>query len=200
MTSNAVDWSARYQSNDTPWDLGGAHPELAARIAEGLVASPSSRRRAVVPGCGRGHDALALARAGWHVTAIDFVDPTGGLLGVQLSSLGGRLLIEDALAHTPEAPYDLIFEHTFFCAIDPGLRPRWSEFVARSLAPEGQLCALVFPVGKPASEGGPPFGTTLADLLVALGERFRARVDEPVRFGVSKRGWPERWAVLERAR
>ncbi len=199
MTFCSTDWSERYKSGDTPWDLGAAHPELAARIASGLVPSDASRRRAVVAGCGRGHDALVLARAGWEVTAIDFVDPTAGELGRELNSIGGRFLIEDALEHLPERPYDLIFEHTFFCAIDPSQRGRWGQFIARSLAPRGQLCALVFPVGKPASEGGPPFGTTLKDLLGALSEPFSVQVDEPVSHGIERRNWPERWAVIRRA-
>ncbi|HTF90790.1 MAG TPA: methyltransferase domain-containing protein [Planctomycetota bacterium] len=200
MTLSAEEWSARYVSGDSPWDLGAPHPELVMRIAEGLVPADAAHRRALVPGCGRGHDALALARAGWLVTAIDFVDPTAGELGRELEALGGRLLIENALEHSPDRACDLFFEHTFFCAIDPSLRGRWGELVRRSLAPGGSLCALVFPVGKPASDGGPPYGMTPADMVSALGEPTAIAVDEPVRQGIARRSWPERWAVLRRAK
>jgi SAM-dependent methyltransferase len=199
MSFSAADWSQRYQSGDTPWDLGAPHPELVARIAEGLAPSDRDHCRALVAGCGRGHDALALARAGWRVTAVDLVDPTAGELNGALKTFGGSHVVEDALAHTARTAYDLIFEHTFFCAIDPSLRGRWGELVGRCLAQRAELCALVYPVGKPASEGGPPFGTTVEDMLRALGARFTARIDEPVRNGVARRVWAERWAVLRRA-
>ncbi len=200
MSLEPLDWAQRYQSGDTPWDLGAAHPELVARIAAGKLAAMPGRRRALVGGAGRAHDALALARAGFEVTAIDLVDAGAGELAAQLASFGGSLRVEDALEHVAQAPYDLIFEHTFFCAIDPALRPRWGELVLRSLAMDGRLCALVFPVGKPVSEGGPPYGTTLADLVAALGGKFVVGVDEPVRHAVARRTWPERWAEFMRAR
>ena len=198
MTTCATDWSQRYQSGDTPWDLGGPHPELAARIAAGLAPAERGTRRALVPGCGRGHDALALAEAGWLVTALDLVDPTAGELGAKLARLGGEHRVGDALAHAASRPYELFFEHTFFCAIDPSQRAQWGELVARSLAPGGRLCALLYPVGKVASEGGPPFGVTLDDVLQVLPRTFRPRLDELVSHGIARRNWPERWAELER--
>ncbi len=200
MSLGPLDWAQRYQSGDTPWDLGAAHPELLARIAAGRLSMAPGRRRALVGGAGRGHDALALAQAGWQVTAIDLVDATAGELAARLGSLGGNFCVEDALEHVARAPYDLIFEHTFFCAIDPALRPRWAELVSRSLASDGRLWALVFPVGKPASEGGPPYGTTAADFAAALGAKFVLAVDEPARHAVARRTWPERWAEFSRAR
>ncbi len=194
MSLGPLDWAQRYQSGDTPWDLGAAHPELLARIAAKKLAPAPGRRRALVGGAGRGHDALALAQAGWEVTAIDLVDAGAGELAARLAPFGGNFCVENALEHVAPAPYDLIFEHTFFCAIEPALRPRWGELVLRSLALDGRLCALVFPVGKPASEGGPPYGTTVTDLVGALGGKFVVGVDEAVRHGVARRTWPERWA------
>lgn len=200
MSLELEDWAQRYHSGDTPWDLGAAHPELIARLAAGGLAPLGERRRALVGGAGRGHDGLALARAGWQVTAIDFVDATDGALARELTALGGEFRGEDALSHGAPGVFDLIFEHTFFCAIDPAARPRWGEFVRRSLAPEGRLCVLVFPVGKSASEGGPPYGTTTEDLLAALGPEFVAKIDEPVSRRAERRSWSERWAEFARAR
>lgn len=193
-----IDWHKRYEERDTPWDLGSAHPDLAARIARGELRPARGRERALVPGCGRGHDALALARAGYRVTALDLVDATGGALGRELAALDSELLIGDALAHRAAVPYDLVFEHTFFCALDPRLRPAWGELVEHALAPEGRLCALVFPVGKPESEGGPPFGTLTSHLAAVL-PKLRLSKDEPVGRSAEKRAWPERWAEFVRA-
>src|SRR6478609_6306354 len=50
------EWDKRYQSGETPWEKGRAHPELVAFLRRqplnGCV---------LVPGCGHGHDARALA-------------------------------------------------------------------------------------------------------------------------------------------
>ncbi|MHC4822112.1 MAG: hypothetical protein ACYTDX_10385, partial [Planctomycetota bacterium] len=69
------DWGARYESGETPWDKGAAHPELVRRLEiDGLGCRTYGHgARAFVPGCGRGWDAEALARAGWEVTGMDFV-------------------------------------------------------------------------------------------------------------------------------
>jgi len=200
MSSTPAEWAQRYATRDTPWDLGGAHPEIAARIAAGLAPAAGTPALAWVPGCGRGHDALALARAGWRVTAQDFADGTGGELARQLEQLGGRFELADALEHAPRARYDLILEHTFFCALDPRLRERWGAAIERSLAPAGLVCALVFPVGKRLDEGGPPYGCSTQDLLAALGPGFRVPIDEPARQRAPGRSWSERWAVFSRAR
>ncbi|MEL6712741.1 MAG: hypothetical protein AAFP86_03160, partial [Planctomycetota bacterium] len=66
--ADAVDWADRYRAGDTPWDIGGPHPELSIRLQDGRLAPPEpGESRALVPGAGRGHDAIALARRGWQV-------------------------------------------------------------------------------------------------------------------------------------
>ncbi|MEZ4469768.1 MAG: methyltransferase domain-containing protein [bacterium] len=61
----------RYQRGDTPWDLGGPSP-VVQRLARDLL---TPGMRVLVPGCGRGHDVEALARAGLQVTGLD-LSPT----------------------------------------------------------------------------------------------------------------------------
>lgn len=202
MNLDSAGWGERYRAADTPWDLGGAHPELLARLAEELAVPKDARagRRALVAGCGRGHDALALSDAGWRVIAVDFVDPSGGELDRRLRERGGEFRRADALSLDVDAPFDLIFEHTFFCAIDPARRADWGSSMRRALAVGGRLAALVFPVDKPEAEGGPPFGVSVAQIQAALGADFELAVDEAARRTVSRRTWPERWAVWRRAR
>ena len=62
------DWEALYQANDTFWDHGVASPGL----VDYLAANPAlPLGQTLVPGCGSGHDARALAKAGWSVTGLD---------------------------------------------------------------------------------------------------------------------------------
>ncbi|MEO0652447.1 MAG: methyltransferase domain-containing protein [Planctomycetota bacterium] len=189
-------WSARYATGETPWDQGGPHPELVRRVERGEL-SEVAGGRAWVPGCGRGHDALFLAHASFEVTAVDFADGVDGELAPRLAALGSRFVRADALEYG-DVPFALVFEHTFFCALDPRDRPRWGAQMQRLVDPGGLLAALVFPADKPREQGGPPHGTTAQDLAAALGPGFRLAVDEPVERRIARRDWAERWAVFER--
>ena len=57
------------------------------------------------------------------------------------------------LPHTDSGHYDLVLEHTCFCAIDPARRAEWAEVAARILRPQGRLLALFYTHDRP---GGPP--------------------------------------------
>lgn len=187
----ADDWAARYEAGTTPWDLRRPHPELVRRIPD--LGPPGI---AVVPGAGRGHDAGALAGAGWTVTAIEYVD---GLRNVLQEAVGarGRAVIGDALAHEPGEPVDLVFDHTFFCAIPVDERPRFGAWAARIVRPGGLLASVVFPVGRAREDGGPPHGMTTADLLEVLDPAFELEIDTPAE-NPGRRSWAARWAVFRR--
>jgi SAM-dependent methyltransferase len=195
-----VDWSQRYREGDTPWDLKGAHPELLRRIAAGEFAPPRRGARALVPGCGRGHDALALAHAGWRVTALDLASEVAPHSVGLLRKLDGELVVTDALAWRTRKRYALVFDHTFFCAIDPARRAEWGQLVRRVLAPGGRVCALAFPIDKPRSAGGPPHRMSAREQRAVLGPGFRLVRDVPVVAAADKRQWKERWVVFRRSR
>lgn len=199
MPPDAASWSERYLADNTPWDHGAPHPELERLLEEGALAPPRPGARALVPGCGRGHDAVALAAAGWSVTAIDFAPEASGVAGPAIAARGGDVLLEDALAHRPTAPYDLLWEHTFFCAIEPEQRRRYGDLAARVLRPGARLVALLFPVGKLADTGGPPWGVSLSDLETALGAGFLLRLADEAQRTITDRSWREELAVFERA-
>lgn len=193
------DWSVRYALGRPPWDLGGPHPELVARLAEDplLGTDPNGGRRALVPGCGLGHDAEALAKAGWSVTAVDFATELEPLVRGRFGPLGCRFVAADALTFEDDEPYDFLFDHTFFCALHPEDRPGFGGLANRLLAVGGKLISIVFPAQKPLEAGGPPWGMTTVDVTGVLGSEFEEAVDQPVaRCGHPS--WGERWAEWER--
>lgn len=193
-----TDWAARYRSGDTPWDLGGPHPELSVRLQDGRLAPPRPGAKAFVPGAGAGHDALALARRGWAVTAVDLVVDLAPRVGPELERKGGRFVVGDAIAFDGAGEFDLVWDHTFFCAIPPARRADWGRQVESLLVPGGVYSALVFPVGKPAAEGGPPFGMEEAHVLEVLGPLFRLDASGPVSRAVPRRTWRENWLTAIR--
>ncbi|KAI0721207.1 hypothetical protein C8Q72DRAFT_756942, partial [Fomitopsis betulina] len=59
------------QQNATPWDAGQSQPPLKDLLASGEVDFPKSGR-ALVPGCGRGYDAILIATTlGLETTGLD---------------------------------------------------------------------------------------------------------------------------------
>lgn len=193
---DAASWSFRYEINSAPWDLGEPHPELVRRLDEdaGLGGTVGS---ALVPGAGFGEDAGALARAGWTVTAIDFAEGAGPKLKSQVEPHGGSAVIADVLGYQPVEAFDLIFDHTFFCAIEPGQRTDFGLMVERLLAPGGRFISLVFPIGKPEAQEGPPWGIDVDMIDQALTDGFRL-VSASEEFTSRRRQWAQRWAVWER--
>ena len=195
---DAQAWSARYELGSIPWDLGRAHPDLEERLDRDASLGVGSVGSALVPGAGTGHDAAALAAAGWATTAIDIAPGVESMVDARLGAAGGSLIIGDALSYVPDRPFDLIFDHTFFCALDPFQRPRFGSMADRVLASDGSVISIVFPLGKPAARGGPPWGFGVADLEEALGPGFEL-VDSGPEDRVPGRAWPHRWTRWERA-
>ena len=190
-----MDWSERYALGTTPWDMGRPHPELARRLASAELAA-SRRPSVLVPGCGNGHDARLLAESGCLVTALDLVSGLSAVVARSLEPYGGRFIAADALTY--RAPHDVLFEHTFFCALPLEQRTRYGEMAAACVVPGGALHAVVFPANKPAELGGPPYGMTTEALAAALGSRFDLVSDTAVAPVEGRDQWTTRWATFQR--
>lgn len=184
--SPRYDWRARYAEEHTPWDLGGTHPGLAAWWqAQGAQLGLKS---AVVPGCGKGHDVLFLARQGLRVSGVDVVDLCADNFATELVELGGAFHLANFLAAgRPEGPtpaqlggpFDLLYEHTIFCAIEPDQRAAFGRAAAACVKPGGYLLSFLFPGDKPLEAGGPPHRAEPAHLSAALGDAFELLSCEP---------------------
>lgn len=64
-------WENKYHNSEIGWDRGEMSPALNHWLKE---LTPC---RIAVPGCGRGHEVIELARRGFDVTAIDIAEPAG---------------------------------------------------------------------------------------------------------------------------
>jgi methyl halide transferase len=164
------DWQGHYESNDLGWDLGHVAPPFAKLWEEEKL--PVGK--ALVPGCGRGHEVIFLAENGFEVTAIDFSKGAVTYLESALDerSLSGRVLHQDffCLDNSHDGIYDLVLEQTFFCAIAPRQRKDYVLNVMRILKPGGILVGLFYQTDK---EGGPPYNTTREDIEVNFAKNFK---------------------------
>lgn len=146
-------WNHRYASGRTPWDQG----RVPAALSRYLRTHPGGGLRALVPGCGSGHEIGALAAAGYSVTAIDFSPAAIAQAKAHAApALADRVILGDFFSHDfSGAPFDLIYERTFLCALSPDFWPKLVARLAALLRAGGTLAGEYFFGEK---DGGPPFG------------------------------------------
>jgi len=94
--------------------------------------------------------------------------------------------------------YDFIFDHTFLCALPPGLREPWALKTAELLQPGGLLLAVVWPLGAPAGDDaeGPPFKTSVElyyQLLASKGLELETLRTESVTDNLGQRTLAATW-------
>lgn len=184
-------WSAFYQHGGDGWELGRPTPPLVRWFAD----HTPRNRRALVVGCGRGHEAGMLADMGASVVAIDFapeaLDAARRYPGA--NQVDFRLVDLFTMPREGES-YDLIVEHTCFCAIDVGRRDEYVEALHRLLRPQGELVGLFYVHGR---AGGPPFSTSMEELHSRFDRRFRLTHHEVPFDSVADRSGEELLAVWQ---
>ena len=164
--TDPVDWDARYIAGDTPWDKRSAAPPLLEFLAHHPITG-----RVLVPGCGSGHDARAIAGqegGGAEVTGLDLSE-TALRFARGFPAAGSEIYEQGDLFALPkewDRRFDWVFEHTCFCAIPPVRRTDYVAAISRVLKRGGHYLAIFFL--DPGVDDGPPHGTTreeIADLF-----------------------------------
>jgi SAM-dependent methyltransferase len=160
-------WEQRYQSKDMPWEKGEPSPGL----VDFLAANPVLARGTVaVPGCGTGHDARELARAGFVVHGFDLAPSAVALAKANTpAGLAVEFHLRNFLRDEPPQLFDWVFEHTLFCAIQPAERDEYVRAVLRWLKPGGIYLAVNYIECDP---DGPPFPTTREELVARFAPDF----------------------------
>jgi SAM-dependent methyltransferase len=164
-------WSNIYKETDNQpgWDMGGPNPILKSIIPQLKI----PRSRILVVGCGRGHDAYYLAQQGNVVTAVDFSEEAiqeARRLYPESESL--KFLHTDVFS-LPEKYYgyfDIVFEHTLFCAIDPVKRNDLVRIYKSMLADQGHLLGIFFTIDNWAH---PPYGGSEWEYQERLKKHFQ---------------------------
>jgi SAM-dependent methyltransferase len=189
-------WDDRYGRNDTGWDLGAPAPPIVSLLEQRREELRPGR--ILVVGCGRGHDALALAANGFDVIALDFAPAAVAAARARLAGARPRALVlrgDVRAIPLPGASVDYVLEHTCFCAIDPADRERYVVEVARVLRPRGRLFGLFY---EPAAPGNPPFPVNDAELRERFAPAFEIEVLERAKGSIERRDGREWLAVFRR--
>jgi len=185
-----TDWQERYQTEDTPWDKGEPAPGLVDWL-KAQTLDPETR--VLVPGCGRGHDASAWAKAGFDTTGMDLAEIALSDAREKYESLPNLAFFPgNFLDEKPQEPYDLIFEHTLYCAIDPARREDYAKSLPNWLKPGGYFLAIHFIF--PLDEEGPPFGASKDEIINRFQTNFTLRDDWKPRHFEGRKN--EEWMFL----
>jgi SAM-dependent methyltransferase len=186
-------WNRRYRTGRTPWDVG----RVPAALTRWLARHPGNGAHALIPGCGSGYEIAAFAAAGYAVTAIDLSAAAVALArAVSGPERAGRVVQGDFFEHDfSAAPFDLVFEHSFLCALPPSLWPRVVARTAALLKPGGTLAGF-WDYG--AKDDGPPFGLARGEparlfdpYFVAVQDPHASRTFSRTSLGLRER-WEER--------
>ena len=156
-TERAAFWKNIYQeTNSPPWDLGQPHPALQDILARLKL----NKLRVLVLGAGRSHDADFFAKQGHKVTAVDIseesIEQASDLYGKNPNLEFVHADIFDLDSSFTNA-FDLVFEYTCYCAINPQRRKDLVKIWKKTLVEGGNLLGIFWAFFKPQ---GPPFGST----------------------------------------
>ncbi|NJN73001.1 MAG: methyltransferase domain-containing protein [Limnothrix sp. RL_2_0] len=189
-------WETKYQKDQFRWDLGQPAPALVDFFA---IATALRTGKVFVPGCGRGNDAIFLAQQGLMVTAVDFAPSAIAATATlaQAKNVVVELLETDifTLPSSYQNQFQLLFEHTCFCAIAPEERPKYVNLATTILAPQGLLFGIFFTHGR---TGGPPFGSTPEEIKALFASQFEILTFAPIKNSVPSRQGDEHWAIFRK--
>ena len=166
-------WAERYRTGDMPWEKGEPSPGL----VDFLAGHPDlARGHVAVPGCGTGHDVLALAHAGFAAEGFDLTNEAVARATAAAQAAGVRATFQraDFLRDAPPREFDWLFEHTLFCAIQPSERDEYVRAAVRWLKPGGTYLAVNYLECGP---DGPPWPTTREELMERFAPHFELRAD-----------------------
>jgi len=167
-------WCKIYQGEDEPgWNL----KQPAPAFVDMLPRLRLSRSRVLVLGCGDGHDAAFFAQNGHVVTAVDFSASALERAKKNYGHFENIRWIQSDVFKLPsefDNSFDIIVEHTCYCAVSPTLRNKLVQTWRRCLVDGGHLMGVFFVMEK---RRGPPFGGSEWEL------RQRLKLFQPIFWG-----------------
>lgn len=186
--ADAAFWDLRYEARFAPWDAGKVPERL--RL---FVAAQPRARNALVPGCGSARDVAFLAEAGWDVLGIDFSAEALSAARATIGAHARRLRRADFFAPIAEAPFALVYERAFLCALPRRLWVAWASRASELVAADGVLAGFFY---FDSGDRGPPFALHSQDELDRLlAGRFERIEDAAVEDSIPVFQGKERWQV-----
>ena len=154
MFLNETFWDNKYKSEQTGWDIGFISTPL-KKYFDQLT---NKELKILIPGGGNSYEAEYLHNLGFkNVYVVDISATALTNYQKRVPSFPNQCLINIDFFELNDS-FDLIIEQTFFCAINPHLRPKYASKMSELLLTNGKLVGLFFNI--PLFENSPPFGGT----------------------------------------
>lgn len=185
-------WEERYKSQSTGWDLGTISEPLKVYIDS----LPDRSISILIPGAGNGYEAEYLHNKGFkNLDVIDIAAPPLKNLKSRVPDFPEENLIQTDFFEWSKT-YDLILEQTFFCALNPDLRPAYAKKMNQLLNSKGKLSGLLFDF--PLTETGPPFGGSQEEYLTYFQPYFEIKKLEKCYNSILPRVGNELFIIFEK--
>jgi methyl halide transferase len=181
MDLNENYWDSKYNEKTTGWDVG----YITTPIKEYIDQIKNKKLKVLIPGGGNSYEAEYLHDQGFNnVFVVDIAKAP--LLNLQKrvpEFPSDHLIWKDFFKL--DMDFDLILEQTFFCALEPGLRPDYVKKMYQLLRRNGKLVGLLF--DDPMYTDHPPFGGNKGDYEILFKPYFEINI-----MGLSYNSVPER--------
>lgn len=191
-------WTDIYRTEEPGWEMG----RESVILPEILPQLKIPRSRILVLGCGTGHDVAFFAKAGHIATGVDFSDEAIERAKQNYSALNDIRFVQADVFKLPTewtGQFDVVFDHTCYCAVNPKQRNELVAVWKRMLAEGGHLLGFFFTRDKME---GPPWGGSEWEIRQRLKNHFnfrywtRWRKSIPKRQGYELVVWAQKKALL----
>ncbi len=162
-------WTNIYQTETPLWELEAATPILKSVLPQLKI----PRSKILCLGAGTGNDAAFLAQQGHLVTSIDFSPEAIERAKNKYKDIPNlNFEIGDIFKPKPEwkNQFDIIFEHTAYCAVRPKRRNEMVKIWSQLLKEQGHLLGVFFVMEK---REGPPYGGSEWEVRERLKKSFK---------------------------
>jgi SAM-dependent methyltransferase len=189
----------RYESGDTPWDVG--QPDF--NLIEVVTQKPIQSCKALDIGCGTGDNSIWLAQSGFEVIGTDTSDIALNKAREKASTADVECdfrLVDFLKNKIPGAPFGFVFDrgcfHSFSSESD---RRRFAQNVAAHLEEAGLWLTIVGNADEHRRGPGPP-QRTAGDIVRAVEPYFEILALQSSRFGSNHPNPPRAWRCLMQKR
>ena len=160
--------------------------------------------RILVPGCGRGYalETLSSTFDSENVVGLEVSETARRACEAYQTERASKAkcIIDDFFTHAipsdDDRKYDVVYDCTFLCAIQPKQRTQWAEQMKMLTKKGSRLISVVFPLGD--FEGGPPFALSPELVTSLLQNDFDVEESIEVPEDDWARGKPEYLCVFRR--
>ena len=172
MLLNEIFWDNKYKSEQTGWDIGS----ISTPLKEYFDQLTNKELKILIPGGGNSYEAEYLHKKGFkNVYVVDISATVLTNFQKRVPSFPNQRLINIDFFELNDS-FDLIIEQTFFCAINPDLRPKYASKMSELLLTNGKLVGLFFNI--PLFENNPPFGGTKKEYIPYFKPYFKLDIIE----------------------